>query len=476
MREGMSSNLLGDEVKTVRAKSMIDRARMRRRAAALLRDARAPIVISAGVALVEQLNLYFPSLPEPANLILVAVVVAGFLSSVNSALFSSLIAVAYGLIFVPQRHEFHGGSLSVCVEGIYLAIAAPFLAILASLVRQNADRASETLRKHLTNTPLGVIELDENYEIRLWAGASASIFGVEPEEAIGKSLFELPGAFFHPEDSDQVQLLLDELDQGIRTRAVHHAQTTTIDGAARHSRWFWSTTLDARGSSSRFLVLVEDITDRIRAEKELEASRTELIQRLVRATEMRDEDTADHIVRMARYCEALARHIGLDDAFCDRILLATQMHDVGKLGVPDRVLLKDGPLTPDEVKEMQLHTVVGSSILSGSNSALIQMAECIALTHHERWDGTGYPNHLVGTQIPIEGRICAVCDVFDALTSKRPYKEPWSLKDALAELRRMAGSHLDPELVEAFLSILPEIESIRTEYSTPFEIPIRKAA
>ncbi len=455
---------------------MIARARMRRRAAAMFRDAKAPILITACIALVEQVLLHWPWFPEPATLILVSVALAGFMSSLNSALFSSLIAVAYGLVFVPQRHEAHGGSIDICVEGIFLAVLAPILAIAGALVRQSADRASETLRKHLTNTPLGVIELDENHDIRLWAGASASIFGIEPGEAVGKNLFELPGAFFHPEDGERVQVLLDELDQGVRTRAVHHAQTTTVDGASRHSRWFWSTTIDSRGSSSRFLVLVEDITDRIRAERELEASRTELIQRLVRATEMRDEDTADHIVRMARYCEALARRIGLDDASCDRILLATQMHDVGKLGVPDRVLLKEGLLTPDEVKEMQLHTVVGSNILSGSGSALIQMAECIALTHHEKWDGSGYPNGLKGAHIPIEGRICAVCDVFDALTSKRPYKEPWSLEDATAELRKLAGSHLDPDLVEAFLSIMPEIEFIRTEYSTPFEIGLPKAA
>jgi putative two-component system response regulator len=130
---------------------------------------------------------------------------------------------------------------------------------------------------------------------------------------------------------------------------------------------------------------------------------------------------------------------------------------VGKIAIPDHVLLKPGALDPAEWEVMQTHTTAGAAILAGSNSPFVQMAETIARTHHERWDGSGYPAGLDGEQIPLAGRICAICDVFDALLSKRPYKEPWPLDRALAEIQRMSGSHFDPRLVEAFLEIAREM-------------------
>lgn len=430
----------------------------------LIRDARGPIVVTAAIALAEQAVHAWPGIPEPAPLILVAVAILGFLSNVNSAVLSSLIAVTYGLIFVPERHDLHGNRFDLCLEGITLAIGAPLLAITGAFIRRSAERSAETLRKHLSNTPLGVIELNENYEICQWAGAASSIFGISPQAAIGANLFDLPHIFFRPEDAGDVQSLLNELELGLTNRAVHHTRMEAFDGRPGHSRWFWSTTLDVKGGRSRYLVLVEDITDRVRAEEQLEASRTELIERLVRATELRDEDTGAHIVRMARYCEALAKAIDMDETERRMLLLAAPMHDIGKLGVPDEILKKDGKLQPEEFAAIKEHTTIGANILSGSQSELVQMAEKIALTHHERWDGTGYPNGLREKEIPMVGRICAVCDVFDALTSRRSYKEGWSLIEAANELKQLAGTHFDPDLVEAFLTILPEIEAIRQQY------------
>lgn len=422
------------------------------------------MIVTAAIALAEQLTLTWPGLPEPGPLILVAVAITGFITTVNSSVLTSLIAVTYGLVFVPERHEYHSGQFEVCLEGVFLAVFAPILAITGSLIRQSADRASETLRKHLSNTPLGVIELSDDYEIIVWAGAAPSIFGIPSEIAVGVNLFDLPHIFFRPEDAGQVHQLLEELEAGGRNRAVHHTRMESKDGEPGHSRWFWSTTLDYRGGHSRFLVLVEDITDRVRAEEELEQSRTELIERLVRATELRDEDTGAHISRMAHYCEALARAIDMEERERRMLLLAAPMHDIGKLGVPDEILKKEGKLQPEEFEAIKQHTLIGSNILAGSRSELVRMAEQIALTHHERWDGSGYPHGLQGEEIPLVGRICSICDVFDALTSRRSYKEGWSVSEAAQELDRLSGTHFDPALVKAFLSILPEIEAIRTAY------------
>jgi putative two-component system response regulator len=140
------------------------------------------------------------------------------------------------------------------------------------------------------------------------------------------------------------------------------------------------------------------------------------------------------------------------------------MHDVGKLGIPDRVLLKPGKLDVDEWEIMKQHTVIGAQLLANSQSPVLQMGELIALTHHERWDGSGYPNQLAGEDIPLVGRICAVADVFDALSSKRCYKDPWPLQDTLQEIRSLAGIQFDPRLIEVFDEFLPAILDIQRTY------------
>jgi len=175
------------------------------------------------------------------------------------------------------------------------------------------------------------------------------------------------------------------------------------------------------------------------------------------AVEWRDAETGVHIERMGHLCERLAREVGLSVVEAELLRHASHLHDVGKVGIPDEILLKPGKLDPAEWAHMQTHTTIGASILSGSKSALVQMAAQIARSHHERWDGSGYPDGLSGDQIPLAARICAVCDVFDALLSPRPYKAAWPLPDVMRELASLRGTHLDPALVDAFLPLAVDL-------------------
>jgi len=203
-----------------------------------------------------------------------------------------------------------------------------------------------------------------------------------------------------------------------------------------------------------------------RSAEELSESQLEAIHRLARAAELKDEDTGMHIERIGRICELLALRTGMSSEDAERLRIASALHDVGKIGVPDRVLLKPAKLDELEWVVMRAHTTTGADILSGSRTALFQLAETIARTHHERWDGSGYPNGLKGTEIPLVGRICAICDVFDALSSRRPYKEPWPFEEVLDEIRRCSGNHLDPELVEHFLALEAELRVAHAQAAT----------
>ncbi len=199
--------------------------------------------------------------------------------------------------------------------------------------------------------------------------------------------------------------------------------------------------------------------------KELNDTRLEVIRRLGRAAEYRDDMTGFHIIRMSRYSQLLALAAGMDEKEAEVLLNASPMHDIGKIGIPDNILLKPGKLDPEEWKIMQTHVDIGVEILSGSNSVLMDMAAEVAQNHHEKWDGSGYPRALSGENIPLTGRIVAVADVFDALTSERPYKKAWSIEEAVEFLKEQSGKHFESRLVELFLEILPDILLIREQYS-----------
>ena len=208
-----------------------------------------------------------------------------------------------------------------------------------------------------------------------------------------------------------------------------------------------------------------DLWDAVRdlevAHKELRWSREETVEKLSVAAEFRDIETAQHIHRMSAYCDLLAGKVGVDSDKREVIRVASVMHDIGKIGVPDSILLKPGRLTPDEYDTMKLHAEMGYRVLDGSRSELLQVAATIALTHHEWWDGSGYPNGTKKDDIALEGRIAAIADVFDALTSNRVYRKAFHLGEAIDMMMKERESHFDPELLDVFLDSLDEVVRIR---------------
>lgn len=206
----------------------------------------------------------------------------------------------------------------------------------------------------------------------------------------------------------------------------------------------------------------EDLTVALR---KIETSTLDTIYRLARAAECKDEDTGAHVQRVGHYAAMMARRTGQATGFVDLLMYAAPMHDVGKIGIPDRILLKPGKLDADEWGIMKTHAEIGAALLGGSDSELLRMAESIALTHHEKWDGSGYPRGLKGMDIPLPGRLTAIADVFDALCSRRPYKEPFPVGRSLDIIRNGRTQQFDPELVDVFLSSQADIMAIRAQFA-----------
>ncbi len=204
--------------------------------------------------------------------------------------------------------------------------------------------------------------------------------------------------------------------------------------------------------------------------QELEDTRLDVVRRLGRAAEYKDNETGMHVVRMSKIAELLGKAMGMSKEDSKLLLHASPMHDIGKIGIADAVLLKPGKLDEDEWEVMKTHTLIGAEILGDHPSPLMHMARQVALSHHEKWDGSGYPKGLVGEDIPLVGRVTAVADVFDALTSERPYKKGWPIGEAVQYIKDQAGSHFDPDVVEQFCEHIDEIIDIRKTHSDTFEI------
>lgn len=198
--------------------------------------------------------------------------------------------------------------------------------------------------------------------------------------------------------------------------------------------------------------------------RELRRTRLKIIQRLGRAAEYSDDETGNHVIRMAHYARALALAHGLSSEEAENIFDAAPMHDVGKIGIPDVILGKPNKLDPQEWSVMRQHPAIGASIIGKHDDPLLETARVVALSHHEKWDGTGYPQGLRGNEIPLPGRIVAVADVFDALTSNRPYKKAWPIDAALGYIREQAGLHFDPKLARQFLTLVPQLMEIRARF------------
>lgn len=206
--------------------------------------------------------------------------------------------------------------------------------------------------------------------------------------------------------------------------------------------------------------------------EEVRGAAKDTILRLASAAEYKDKDTRNHLERMSRYAEILAKEMGMTPHQVQNIALASPMHDIGKLGVPDAVLKKPGSLTTEEWGEIKKHPLYGGEILRNSENELIKMSERVAVSHHEKWDGSGYPHGLKGEQIPLEGRIVALADVFDALTSRRCYKPAFSMDDTLKIIKDGSGKHFDPKCVEAFFQALPKIMEVMEKFEDrPDDLP-----
>ena len=279
--------------------------------------------------------------------------------------------------------------------------------------------------------------------------ALCEMTGYDGDELLAMEFTDLT----HPDDRAQDAELLAALLGG--RRSFNHVAKRYLhrDGQTIHARVALTAIYDEAGRVSQFYVQIQDVTEAKLAAHQVEEAQFETLARLAAAAEFRDDETGEHTRRVGELAARLAAAVGLPDELVRLIRLAAPLHDVGKIGIPDAILLKPGRLTDGEFDHMKRHTTIGMQMLSGGISAQIALAEQIAGTHHERWDGTGYPAGLAGDAIPIAGRIVAVADVFDALTHARPYKEAWPRAEAVAELVRQRGRQFDPDVIDAFLAL-----------------------
>lgn len=317
--------------------------------------------------------------------------------------------------------------------------------------------------------PMPVYVKDEDFRYVFTNAQADNLAGLERGELLGHTDEEIMAA--------EALALTRTVDREIlSTGTTYEAEETLeIGGAERTFRTVKFPLLDEDGKATAVCGISTDVTSQkealqLRDEmtatqkqaiEELRSSRLETVERLARAIELHDFSTGQHITRMAVITAFLARRLGLDAEFVELLREAAPMHDVGKIGTPEAILRKPGPLDDEERKEMERHTAVGHEIFAGSESQLLQIAATIALTHHERYDGTGYPHRLAGEEIPLAGRITAVADVFDALLSDRCYRPALAVDDAVAIIREGSGTHFDPQVADLLVGGLDEVLSLR---------------
>jgi putative two-component system response regulator len=315
-----------------------------------------------------------------------------------------------------------------------------------------ALRASEErLRTVVASAPIVLWAIDSEGRITISDGAGLRALGVEPGELLGRSVFEIYADL--PEVISHIRRAL---------AGEEFVATVEVRGAAFESRY--KPLRDRQANVVGVIAVSTDVTERYQAERALRRAREETIQRLARAVEVRSAETGGHIERMGRFCELIARRLGLPAEQVELIRMASPMHDVGKIAVPDSVLLKPGPLNAAERAVMETHAEVGRELLSGSGEELPELAATITWTHHERFDGTGYPRGLSGDEIPLEGRIAAVGDVFDALTHDRVYRPAMTLEQAVDLMEGAGGAHFDPEVLDCFLEAMDDVLEIWREH------------
>jgi len=272
------------------------------------------------------------------------------------------------------------------------------------------------------------------------------------------------------DDLPPILILTAQHDQEHRVRALRggaHDYVTkpfAVDELLARVRNLLQVQLYHKSMRGRNQWLEERVQERTR---ELYDTRLQIVRRLGRAAEFRDNETGLHVLRMSKMSVALGEACGMSSEECELLLNASPMHDIGKIGIPDQILLKPGKFEPQEWEIMKTHASIGADILSGDDSELLSMARVIALNHHEKWDGSGYPNGLAAEDIPLPGRVVALADVFDALTSVRPYKKAWSVDTAMEYVVANRGKHFDPRLVDLFRARLPDILEIKDTFAEP---------
>ncbi len=340
------------------------------------------------------------------------------------------------------------------------------LEIVERSYRINLEERRRTI---IEMAPMPIYVKDNEFRYLFSNAEADKLAGQEGGRLIGRT----DEAIMPPETLGRTRTIdRDVLEEG----TIHRAEETmVIDGIERTFQTIKFPLLDEDGQPSAVCGISTDVTAQKEALKlrdelaasqqqainELELSRQETVERLATAIELHDLSTGEHVTRMAEVAAYLATQLGLDAERVRLLRLAAPMHDVGKIATPSEILRKPGPLTAEEREEMQHHTTVGHMVLANSESALLQLAAVIALTHHERFDGSGYPQGLAGEKIPIEGRIAAVADVFDALLSDRFYRPPLSVGEAVEIIKEGRGSHLDPQIVDLLLENLDEALALR---------------
>lgn len=304
-------------------------------------------------------------------------------------------------------------------------------------------------RAAFDEAPIGSALISPDGELWRVNRALCGTTGFTAEELIGRRLADIT----HRDDRASDAAAIEALISG--RLSIHRAEKRFVrrDGSAVHTRVALMAIYGEDGTVAQLYAQIEDLTDARFAAVRLEQAQFETLARLAAASEYRDDDTGQHTRRVGDLAGGLAARLGLPDDIVTFIRLTAPLHDVGKIGIPDAILLKPGRLTEREVAHMQRHTTIGARMLADGACPQLAIAEQIAATHHERFDGTGYPAGLAGDDIPIAGRIVAVADVFDALTHARPYKEAWPLEKAYAELRAQRGRQFDPRVIDAFFEL-----------------------
>jgi putative two-component system response regulator len=325
------------------------------------------------------------------------------------------------------------------------------LALLASVIAEVGDVSIDTRVSPLDGLALCAAE---QVDLVLVDHIMPEMDGVEVTRRLrARDNYRLVPIVMVTSDSDQ-RLKVDAIGAGATDFINKPFDRTELLARVRNLLALRKSQIDL-ADRARWLVREVENATRHLVERE-----EEVIWRLARAIEFRDGDTGEHVSRVALICRLVAEAMGLSAERCRTIYLAAPLHDIGKIAIADAILGKPGRLTPEEMNEMRKHVTIGARILENGSSELIRTAELIAQSHHERWDGTGYPDRLSGADIPLEARIVAIADVFDALCSERPYKSAWPIDRARAEILRLSGSHFDPTCVAAFEARWPAIAAV----------------